>query len=123
MQACASLGIRYLYGTGVTQNEQYAVRWFQHACTAREQLGCGLLGLMTMDGQGGLRRDPEGGRRMMESACNSGSNDSCAILAAALKAKGDHAGARRWFDRACENGMKEHCAPEPSRGVPPRAAR
>lgn len=109
MHACAVMGMRYLYGNGVRQDETYAVRYFQHACTNKNQLGCGLLGLLTMDGQGGLRRDPQGGQRMMEQACNSGSNDSCAILGAALKAKGDRAGARRWFDRACEYGMKEHC--------------
>lgn len=111
MQACAAMGTRYLYGTGVARDEAIAVRYFQHACSGKNQLGCGLVGLLTMDGQGGLRRDPQGGRRMMEQACNSGSNDVCAILATALRVKGDEAGARQWFRRACEGGMTAHCTP------------
>jgi TPR repeat protein len=109
MHACAAMGTRYLYGTGVPKNEEYAVRYFRHACDGKNQLGCGLLGLMMMGGEGGLRRDPQGGKNLMEQACNSGSNDSCAILGAALKSQGDLVGARQWFDRACEKGMKEHC--------------
>jgi TPR repeat protein len=107
--ACTVSGVRYLYGTGTRTDEREAARYFRHACTSGNLWGCGMVGLMVMDGLGGEVRDPDGGRRQMEHACESGSNDTCAILGAVLRAKGDRAGARRWYRKACEGGLREHC--------------
>jgi TPR repeat protein len=109
MQACAVMGTRYLYGTGVKVDEALAVRYWKAACDGKSQLGCGLYGFAVMTGVGGVRRDERGGRDMMEQACNSGSADSCAILAATLQSQGDPAGAKQWYRRACEGGLKDHC--------------
>ncbi len=107
--ACTVSGVRYLYGTGIASDEREAARYFRHACTSGNLWGCGMVGLMMMDGLGGEQRDPSGGRRQMEQACERGSYDTCAILGAVLRAKGDRVGARQWYRRACDGGLKEHC--------------
>jgi TPR repeat protein len=109
MKACAVMGTRFLYGNGVAKHENTAVQYFRAACDGKNLLGCGLYGYAMMTGLGGVRRDERGGRAMMEQACNSGSPDSCAILAATLESLGDASGAKHWYAEACKAGLNAHC--------------
>lgn len=110
-RGCASVGVNYLYGTGVSKDVAMAVRFFRHACTNKDQLGCGLLGLMEWEGGGGLSKDPKSGRERMETACRSGSADVCSILAEVLKSQGDATGAAQWNREACDGGVVSACTP------------
>jgi hypothetical protein len=106
---CVVAGVNFFYGDGVAKDQTEAARYFRHACSRGNLWGCGMVGMMVMEGLGGERHDPAGGRRQMETACERGSHDTCAILGVLLRAKGDRRGARQWLRRACEGGKTDYC--------------
>ncbi|EPI2108204.1 MULTISPECIES: tetratricopeptide repeat protein [Providencia] len=74
------LGSLYLFGQGVTQNDEAAAIWYKRAADKGNYPAIGRLGALYYKGVG-VPIDKEKGAKMIKMACQSGqSRESCKIL-------------------------------------------
>ncbi len=102
--------------------DECVARVLERTCDAAEPWGCGMLGLMLIQGSG-VPKDLARGREVLEGVCASTNHPfGCAVLARALAqgllGEADAAEAERYRRLACERGDVEACAGD----EPPSAA-
>jgi TPR repeat protein len=89
-------------------------RVFERTCAAGEPWGCGMLGVVLVQGWG-VPRDAERGRRVLTEACTATEHPyACSELANALEqglfGTRDPRTARRYRELACRGGDQEACS-------------
>ena len=112
-RSCASLGLLYQAGRGVTSDARKAAALFDGACSAKVDFACTLLGnLLLSDPK--APADAERARVAYEKGCTDSFPSGCYAFGAAC-ASGKLG--KDWLDRAdallrraCEHGVAEACA-------------
>ena len=56
--------------------------WLERACMPDDPIGCRVLGLMKVQGIGGVARDIERGKQMLKRACDAKDDEACKHLKA-----------------------------------------
>lgn len=109
--ACVELGIAKLDDKKLAADAQYS---FRRACYGGgEHEGCTWLGILYLDGKGGMSKSPKLGAKFLEKGCKEGSARGCAHLADLYKTgKGvakDAARAKELYGKACNAGDDAAC--------------
>jgi serine/threonine protein kinase len=109
---CANLGMLYLNGTGVPQDEVRAAGLFQRACDGGHLLGCAQLGVMYKNGTGVLNDDRKA-FALFERSCDAGNGFGCLHLgdmyASGRGVTTDFTKAIASFQKACDAGNAMAC--------------
>jgi TPR repeat protein len=113
MAACRDLGIMYVTGKGVAEDDAHAVSLYRKACDGGNPFGCGNLGFMYENGLG-AGKDEAQASGLYRKACDGGVALGCGSLALMYeKGNGvsvDLAQAVNFYRKACDGGFAPGCA-------------
>ena len=112
-----ALGELYLEGNGVEQSVTTALEWYERAADGGNSMALFRQGELYLTGKGGIEKDSERGRFLLQSAGEAGVADAWTLLGGVLEAEADAADAapvreklfgraREYFRQAAEGGSK-----------------
>ncbi|HEX4534617.1 MAG TPA: hypothetical protein VH000_10330, partial [Rhizomicrobium sp.] len=108
--AQTALGLKYLDGDGVAQNDAEAVKWFERAAAQGEAVAEYRLGTLYERGRG-MKADPAKATHWYEAAAKAGNRKAMHNLAVAYAEgageKKDYSQAARWFSKAANLGLAD----------------
>ena len=107
---CLLAGRARLEGRGVPVDVGLAAERFERGCRElASPRNCTALGLVYVEGPGGLEADEDRGKALLRGACEEGHGLACRNLGLLARRDGRQQVAERWLRRACRLGDQVAC--------------